>query len=45
MFILKKPVSMIRRVKRQHNDVFSHINYIPEKLILICISLAEIWLI
>ena len=31
-------------VKRQH-EVFSYINVIPQTLILICVSHAEIWLI
>ena len=33
------------RIKRQHNDVFNHINCIPQRLILLCVSHAAIWLI
>ena len=35
----------IWHIKRQHNDVFKHINCIPQRLILLCVSHSAMWLI
>ena len=35
----------ICRIKRQHNEIFKHINCIPQRLILLCVSHVAIWLI